>query len=512
MSKRNVSSLGLCITGVIALMAGSAHAQRTNGPDVIVGELPDFSNYGQVTVGGVAYSAFAVGTTSCNKGNTPLDWYDDANSTPGVPQSWWNRHPVIGQNMYRYKVVNGAGTFEQIGQSWLKHGFTALQGNACSLGCTANPNGDRLGVGCSDPYSSGLNGSQGSGDLGPKSQVDANTGIFPFPPQYNAQMTIANLLSRRLVVRNSDLDATLNPGSLFYVEGHYVTPDDAGYVNGATEPQPGLRDNDNNNASFRRVNVTFSTGQNRFNIALISGQSTQRERSAPYAWFAAEQGVVVNTVAVPVEGGQFVYAYKVTQVGAEYHYEYVIQNLNSDRSGHSFKVNYPAGNTACITPSSVGFRDVDYHSGEIYDNTDWVSANSASGFQWNSTQTFAQNPNANALRWSTMYTFRFRSAQAPVMGTGTLGFFKPGAATDPNSVDFSIMVPGGCPIVCDNIDFNGDGLFPDTGDIDDFLSVFSGGPCSTGTCGDLDFNNDGLFPDTTDIDSLLSVFSGGGCL
>ncbi|HEX2839031.1 MAG TPA: DVUA0089 family protein [Phycisphaerales bacterium] len=66
--------------------------------------------------------------------------------------------------------------------------------------------------------------------------------------------------------------------------------------------------------------------------------------------------------------------------------------------------------------------------------------------------------------------------------------------------------------VCDSIDFNGDGLFPDTADIDDFLSVFSGGPCSTGTCGDIDYNNDGLFPDTLDIDSLLSVFSGGPCL
>ncbi len=75
--------------------------------------------------------------------------------------------------------------------------------------------------------------------------------------------------------------------------------------------------------------------------------------------------------------------------------------------------------------------------------------------------------------------------------------------------------PSGSPLCvapCDDIDFNGDGLFPDTADIDDFLSVFSGGPCSTGTCSDIDFNNDGLFPDTTDIDALLSVFSGGGCL
>ncbi len=64
---------------------------------------------------------------------------------------------------------------------------------------------------------------------------------------------------------------------------------------------------------------------------------------------------------------------------------------------------------------------------------------------------------------------------------------------------------------CDPIDFNTDGLFPDTQDIDDFLSVFSGGTCSTGTCGDIDFNNDTLFPDTADIDALISVFSGGAC-
>jgi uncharacterized membrane protein len=66
---------------------------------------------------------------------------------------------------------------------------------------------------------------------------------------------------------------------------------------------------------------------------------------------------------------------------------------------------------------------------------------------------------------------------------------------------------------CDSIDFNADDLFPDTGDIDDFLSVFSGGPCSNDpNCGDIDFNNDGLFPDTSDIDALLSVFSGGPCI
>ena len=88
-----------------------------------------------------------------------------------------------------------------------------------------------------------------------------------------------------------------------------------------------------------------------------------------------------------------------------------------------------------------------------------------------------------------------------------------GLASEANGVGVGNPIRLGCPgPVCDPIDFNNDGLFPDTADIEDFLSVFSGGPCSTGTCGDIDFNNDGLFPDTLDIDALLSVFSGGPCL
>jgi hypothetical protein len=71
----------------------------------------------------------------------------------------------------------------------------------------------------------------------------------------------------------------------------------------------------------------------------------------------------------------------------------------------------------------------------------------------------------------------------------------------------------GTPSGCDSIDFNNDGLTPDTLDIEDFIAVMQGSPCSNDpNCGDIDFNNDGLFPDTLDVESLLSVFSGGPCL
>jgi hypothetical protein len=65
---------------------------------------------------------------------------------------------------------------------------------------------------------------------------------------------------------------------------------------------------------------------------------------------------------------------------------------------------------------------------------------------------------------------------------------------------------------CDSLDFNNDGLYPDNADLVDFLSVFGGGACSTGTCQDIDFNNDGLYPDNEDLIGYLRVFGGGACV
>jgi len=85
-------------------------------------------------------------------------------------------------------------------------------------------------------------------------------------------------------------------------------------------------------------------------------------------------------------------------------------------------------------------------------------------------------------------------------------------ATSANQRVFKICLPAWSQgASCDTIDFNRDGLLPDTADLSAFIRVFSGGSCPTATCGDIDFNNDGLYPDTSDIDTLLRVFSGGPC-
>jgi len=365
-------------------------------PDVIVGDLVGTTRWG--TIGGI--TAYSVGTTSCNLGSCWLNWI-----------SGTAEHPVIGQNMFRLKD----GRFEQIGQAWLKHGFTALTQNVCAT-CVPPPNGSHLGVNCSDPYNNDLNGSQTR--LGPKVDVNPSTGVFLFPDAREG--TTGDAIYKRLQVHNTDLDPALNSGAVYFVEGQYVTHDDA------------TAKNNENNASYRSITVSGTSPT--FNITLTG--STQREKAGILAWKAADPSVT-QTVAGVAEG-MFIVSAKATSLGGGiYHYEYAVQNLTNNRAGQAFTVPLPPGTVV----TNVGFHDVDYHSGFEYDGTDWTPTVTAGSVRW-ATQTFAVNANANALRWGTLYNFRFDANQAPGSSTITIDFFKPGS---PSSFTVNTVTPGPCP-------------------------------------------------------------------
>ena len=356
----------------------------TAGPDVIVGDVYGYSNF--------ASGVFSIGTISCNLGDTPLTWI--ANTT---------QHPVISQNMYRLHQ----GRFTQLGQAWLKHGFCALQGTVCSP-CTPGGNCNALFPGCSDPYDSGLNGSQSG--LGPKSEVNAFTGAFLYPWVNNG--TGSGNAFKRLQVTPALLGVS---GAQYFVSSMYVQPEDATAGNGL------------NNQSYRACSTTATT--------ITYTASTQREKPALQAWKDSDATVQLVNFDVPGEG-RFIVAMKATSIGGgNWHYEYAIQNLNSDRSGQAFVVPIPAGTTV----TNIGFSDVAYHSGEPYVGTDWTGAASSTQITWN-TQTHAANANANALRWDTIYNFWFDINSAPAQGSATINLFKPGS---PTSVSGNIQVPGG---------------------------------------------------------------------
>jgi hypothetical protein len=391
---------------------GSEVITAVPGPDVIVGDLPALGQFGSsgTQVG------LAVGTTSCNNGDQQFNWFALPNTD----------HPVIPQNLYRMSGgTSNSDRFEQIGQSWLKHAFTALENNACGFGCNTSgcTTGTHLCVGCSDPYDSSLNSTQSG--LGSRAWVNPFTGFYPgggSNPAYTSRDHTGHThsgTSHRILVEAADLNTTLNPGATYYAEAQYVTPHEYQWC----QTHPG-QCNMYNNASYRRFSVTGTTS---FTFATVG--NTVRMTPAINAW----TGATINMIEPEpgVDGRAFV-AYKVTNPSAGvWHYEYAVYNQNLDRGMQSFSVPLGSG----ITVSNLGFHAPLNSPGFAQDgtqgntgfsNTTWASTQTGSDLTWNS-ETFAQNQNANAIRWGTLYNFRFDSNRPPQTTNATIGFFKTGS-------------------------------------------------------------------------------------
>jgi hypothetical protein len=226
--------------------------------------------------------------------------------------------------------------------------------------------------------------------------------------------------------------------------------------------------------------------------------------AAIHAWHAIDANVVETVVDIPGDG-RFILAAKATALPNNvWRYEYALYNLNSDRSARTFSVPLPAN--ANVT--NIGFHDVDYHSGDginnvTTDGADWQAVQTADAITW-STQTFAENPNANALRWGTLYNFRFDADVAPAadLQSLTIGTFK----IDGSATAISIA-PAPAEVECiGDIAGVGNGHV----DVDDLLEVINAwGECPKGDpC-----NADIAPPDgngQVDVDDLLLIINAWG--
>ncbi len=398
--------------------------ETSNGPDVIVGDVNGVSNYN--TSGNL--DAISLGTTSCNIGSVGVNW-----------QQSTNLHSVVGQNLFKYKVSNfsGAGTnsygrFEQIGQSWLKHTFFAFQEGLCCNDCQAADGSLFLGVHCSDPYTSGRNGSQSG--LGPKWQVNAHTGVFTYPPA-NPTRTATNV-DRRCEFLLSDCEASNGTTVRYWGECQYVTQDDA------------AAGNNNNNSTNHELSMT-TTGTfpsaTASNLALIG--STNRATLALQQWKSID-ATVTQTEVQPTETSgtpksRVLVCSQATNLGNGFwHYEYAVHNQNSDVAVGTFSVPCPAG----ATVQNIGFHDVVYRDGDgianvNIDGTDWPAVVSGGSVTW-STVPFATNNNGNGLRWGTTFNFRFDANVAPANANVSLTTWKtlavlPAAAQVPGQLNTS---------------------------------------------------------------------------
>jgi hypothetical protein len=382
------------------------------GPDVIVGDMPGMSQFGSAGT----QVGLAVATTSCNNGTEPLHWLASPN----------NDHPVIPQNFYR---MSGGDTnderFEQIGQSSCKHAFLALENDACGFGCNTGgcTTGSNLCPGCSDPYSASLNSGP---NLGSRAWINPFTGFYPRAdsqtPPNNHNGHTHDGLSHRVIVEAGDLDPTLNPNATYFAETQYVTPHEYNWC----QEHPG-ECNMYNNASHRQFSV--SGGPTNFTFSGVG--STVRMKPAILAW--ADTGATVSQIEPdPGNDGIWSMGFKVTNpTKGVWHYEYALYNQNLDRAIQSFSVPLLPG----VNISNIEFHAPPQHPGWAHDGTQgdagysstpWDVTQEASSVTW-STEAFAQNQNANAVRWGTLYNFRFDADQPPQQANATVGFFKTGS-------------------------------------------------------------------------------------
>jgi hypothetical protein len=229
---------------------------------------------------------------------------------------------------------------------------------------------------------------------------------------------VTSIVDRRLQVPTTDVTPALNPGALYFAEGRYTASDDAAANNGL------------NNASYRQILVPSATA------TPVLTASTHPMQPAIQAW--KDQDASVSLVSADyVDTGitaRFWVAGKATDNGnGTWHYEYALYNHNSDRCAGSFSV----PGFGSIT--NTGFHAPQSHSGEPYSNAPWTSS-LAGGILSFATTPYGTDPNANAVRWGTLYNFRFDSTAAPVSGQATIGVFVPGSPA--SLVAAGLPVPG----------------------------------------------------------------------
>jgi hypothetical protein len=387
--------------------AVSPGAPLVPGPDVIVGDLESV-----VQAGNDATSVgLGVGTVSCNNGDQPINWHPLPNTD----------HPIIPQNLYRMSGgADNADRFEQIGQSWMKHAFFALEEFICGTCNTSPPcvTGDQLCPGCADTYVASLNYNQNG--IGSRAWTNPFTGAFP-PSANNHSGHTHTGTSHRVTVAMSDLIPAQNQGATYFAEAQYISPTEYAWC----QANPG-QCNMYNNASYRPFSV--SGGPTSFSFSPTG--PTVRMQPAIIAWMGT--GATVNQVEPdPGNDGIWFMGYKVTNPSAGvWHYEYALYNMNLDRSIQSFSVPVGGANISSIgfhaPPQEPGWPNDGTFNNQGYSSTPWAVDQSVGAITW-STETFATNQNANAIRFGTLYSFRFDADQPPQAVNATVGFFKTGS-------------------------------------------------------------------------------------
>lgn len=400
---------------------------QTTGTDLVVRSISSVGQFGREGEIGSGKVGISVFTRSFNTGTTNLHW----DRLPAAS------HPLIAQHLYRMRDVDGSTRFEQIGVSWIKHGFSTIQNGICpgvipNDGCLTGPDNQTLGVGCTDPYTLSTNAIQCG--VGPRNIFHPFKGTFPLGPDTGFDVCGMNFpssnhadhvhdgISHRLQVRDEDLDPTANAGARYFAEGQYFMAQE--FEEAAMNNFEALF----NNISYTEVTVTGPDANGKFSFFTTTLPATTiREQPALNAWTSATQTIVEPD---PGNDGRAIVAYEVTDLGdGTWHYEYALYNQNLDDAVGYFEVPLAPG----VTVTNAGFHAPDQHGPELHadtmSNEPWNIAELTDAVVF-STDDIATDPLANAVRYGTLYNVRFDADSPPMQVNAVMGLFKSGGSVE----------------------------------------------------------------------------------
>ena len=369
------------------------------GPDVTFCQLYDLRQFGRLD----DIVGLSVATTSWNVGDEPLDWYGSPNPA----------HPFIIMNLFRLRDDR----LEQIGQSWIKHGFCALDNAQCAGTCAIHTGCNTLSPGCTDTYGSGLNAIQSG--LGPRHEVIPWTGEwFDGDSHFSQGRPSHDPVEHRIEVRDADLNPAQNLGATYYVESYYPAHDDVDVMN---------------SVAWKPVTPSIHpTNPDLWVFEMTNNREYPNIGFAIDSWTGAEQTILAQAVP-PIEfvspDGRCILATKASLLpGGGYHYEYALLNIDMNRKVGTFSI--PLRSEVSIT--NIGFHAVESY-GEPYSNDPWLAEVTDDAITWTT--------DSNPLCWGTLYNFRFDANLPPGEATVTLGLYEPAEPGEPDVVTGTTQGP-----------------------------------------------------------------------
>jgi hypothetical protein len=376
--------------------------------DVSLGILSSITQLGHVGTFPNGRTGMSMATTSCNLGDVNVTWLAPMNEN----------HPGIGMALFR----DLDGRFEQVGASWIKHGFFALSNSQC-IPCQNPSNGTFLGVGCSDTYGTSNNGDRMW--LGPRSEWNAFTADWECLGSYfdgtpmdcvRSESGSGNgAVNHRLEAFDADLG---NDGATYYYEANYFVRGDQNLVN---------------NIGSRRCTMSWNGFSWQFSTPasgnpLLSSPSVER-------W-----GDQRTTAGLAPDDGNVVLAVDTEEISPGlWRYEYALYNWNLDRKVRSFAVPHKGA------PLSLYFHDIDNNSAN-----NWQVSFANNTLSWEFPDVdVAGHKTAGALEFGSLYNFGFTSNIAPGLRNATLGIHEAGPGGDLLSV--TTRGPGSFELTADDL-------------------------------------------------------------